>query len=271
MDGFYIGNIVGSSYAHEFELLNMQIKEFELFTERSNYSDDTILTFATIDWLLHTNHTSKEMIDILKSYYERFPDKSPTIYGKDYVNWILSDSNDFNTSSSNGGAMRASVIGWYAQDINELKELIDTSISPTHNTFEAKLGAEIVALSVFFMKNGRSKDELKNYLDYTYDYYLDQKLLLLRNSYEFTNDTKETVRPAIIAFLESTSFEDALRNAVSLGGDSDTIANITCSIAGAYYQDIPNSILEKAKSYLPEEFVELLNEFKKKVVKGSAL
>ena len=266
MDGFYIGNIVGSSYSHEFELLNEQTKQFELFTERSNYSDDTILTFATIDWLLHTNHTSQEMIDILRKYYKKYPDRNPTIYGKDYVNWILSKTNEFKISSSNSGAMRASVIGWYAKDINDIKELVDNAISPTHNTYEAKLGAEVVALSVFFIRNGRSKDELKNYLDYTYDYYLDQRLDLLRNASEFTNDTKETVRPAIIAFLESTSFEDALRNAVSLGGDSDTIANITCSIAGAYYKDIPNSIVDKAKSYLPKEFVKLLEEFKQKVV-----
>lgn len=264
MDGFYIGNIVGSSYSHEFELLNEQTKEFELFTERSNYSDDTILTFATMDWLLYSNHSSQEMIDILRRYYKNYPDRNPTIYGKDYVNWILSNSNEFKSSSSNSGAMRSSVIGWYAKDIEEIKELVDKSISVTHNTYEAKLGAEVVALSVFLMKNGRSKEELKNYLDYTYDYYLDQKLALLRNSYEFTNDTKETVRPAIIAFLESTSFEDALRNAVSLGGDSDTIANITCSIAGAYYKDIPNSLIDKSKAYLPEEFVVLLEKFKKR-------
>ena len=75
MDGFYIGNIVGSSYSHEFELLNEQIKDFELFTERSHYSDDTILTFATIDWLLHTNRTSQEMIDILRKYYKKYPDR----------------------------------------------------------------------------------------------------------------------------------------------------------------------------------------------------
>ena len=271
MDGFYIGNIVGSSYSHEFELLNLQTKDFELFTDRSCYSDDTILTFATIDWLLHTNHTSQEMLDILKDFYNKYPDRNPTIYGKDYVNWILSGAKEFNTSSSNAGAMRSSVIGWFANDVNELKELVDKAISPTHNTYEAKVSAEVVALSVFFMKNGRSKDELKNYLDFTYDYYLDQKLALLRNSYEYTNDAKETVRPALIAFLESTSFEDALRNAVSLGGDSDTIANITCSIAGAYYKDIPNLIVDKAKAYLPNEFVVLLNEFKKNVTKGSAL
>ena len=266
MDGFYIGNIVGSSYAHEFELLNQQTKEFDLFTDRSKYSDDTVLTVATIDWLLHTNHTSEEMIYILKEYYKKFPDKNPTIYGKDYVNWILSDCKQYNRSSSNSGAMRASVIGWYCKDIDEIKDLINKAISPTHNTYEAKLGAEVVAISVFLMKNGRSKDELKNYLDYTYDYYLDQKLVLLRNSYEFTNDTKETVRPALIAFLESTSFEDALRNAVSLGGDSDTIANITCSIAEAYYKDIPSSLVDKAKSYLPKEFVVLIDEFKKNVI-----
>lgn len=266
MNGFYIGNIIGSSYSHEFELLNEQIKDFDLFTERSDYSDDTILTFATIDWLLNTKHSSEEMINILKKFYKDFPDRSPTIYGKDYVNWILSNSKEFNTSSSNGGAMRASVIGWYAKDIDELKDLVDKAISPTHNTYEAKVGAEVVALSVFFMKNGRSKDELKNYLDYTYDYYLDQKIELLRNSYEFTNDTKETVRPAIIAFLQSESFEDALRNAVSLGGDSDTIANITCSIAEAYYKDIPEDILSKAKSYLPKKFINLLEKFKKSLV-----
>lgn len=262
MNGFYIGNIVGSSYSHQYEKLNEQIKDFELFTERSSYSDDTILTFATIDWLLHTNHTSEEMISILKDYYQRYPDKEPTIYGKDYVNWISSNPSDFKKSSSNSGAMRASVIGWYSNSLEQIKDLVDKAISPTHDSFEAKLGAEVVAICVFMMKNNRSKEELKNYIDYTYDYYLDQKLVLLRNSYEFTNDTKETVRPAIIAFLESTSFEDALRNAVSLGGDCDTIANITCSIAEAYYKDIPNSIVEKAKAYLPEEFVELLKELK---------
>lgn len=266
MDGFYIGNIVGSSYSHEFEMLNEQTKDFELFTNRSFYSDDTILTFATIDWLLHTNHSSKEMIKVLKKYYERFPDKSPTIYGKDYVNWITSNPKSFKKSWSNGGAMRASVIGWFAKDIEQLKELVDKAISPTHDTIEAKLSAEVVALSVYLMRNGRSKEELKNYLDYTYDYYLDQKLDLLRNSYEFTNDCKETVRPALIAFLQSTSFEDALRNAISLGGDSDTIANITCSIAQAYYKDIPENILLKARSYLPQEFIELLNEFKTSVM-----
>lgn len=261
MNGFYIGNIVGSSYSHEYEKLNNQTKDFELFTDRSSYSDDTILTFATIDWLLHTKHTSAEMIDILKDYYKRYPDKESTMYGKDYVNWILSDPSEFKKSTSNSGAMRASVIGWYASSIDEIKDLVDKAISPTHDTLEARLGAEVVAISVFSMKTGRSKEELKKYLDYTYDYYLDQKLALLRNSYEFTNDTKETVRPAIIAFLESTSFEDALRNAVSLGGDCDTIANITCSIAEAYYKDIPSSILDKCKSYLPEEFVVLIKEF----------
>ena len=262
MDGFYIGNIVGSSYSHEFEKLNEQTKEFELFTERSTFTDDTILTFATIDWLLHTNHSSQEMIDVLRRYYKKFPDKEPTIYGKDYVNWILSNSYDFKKSWSNTGAMRASVIGWYGNSLDEIKDLVNKAISPTNDTLEARLGAEVVAICVFMMKNNRSKEELKNYIDYTYDYYLDQKLVLLRNSYEFTNDTKETVRTAIIAFLESSSLEDALRNAVSLGGDCDTIANITCSIAEAYYKDIPNSILDKARSYLPDEFVGLLNELK---------
>ena len=113
------------------------------------------------------------------------------------------------------------------------------------------------------MKNGRTKDELKTYLDLNYDYYLNQKLALLRNSYEFTNNAKETVRPALIAFLESKDFEDAIRNAVSLGGDSDTIACITGAIAGVYYKDIPNSILEKATSYLPKEFVMLIDEIEK--------
>ena len=262
MNGFYIGNIVGSSYSHQFEKLNNQTKEFELFTDRSNYSDDTILTFATIDWLLHSNHSSQDMIKILKSYYEKFPDREPTIYGKDYVNWISSNTSDFKKSWTNSGAVRSSVIGWYSNSLEEIKDLVDKAISPTHNTLEAKLGAEVVAICVFMMKNNRSKEELKKYIDYTYDYYLDQKLVLLRNSYEFTNDTKETVRPAIIAFLESTSFEDALRNAVSLGGDCDTIATITCAIAEAYYKDIPDSLLSKAKAYLPKEFVELLNELK---------
>ena len=95
MDGFYVGDIIGNSYTHENEKYNLKTKDFELFTNRSKYSDDTILSFATIYWLLYTNHEPNEMIDVLKKFYKKYPDKNPTIYGEPYVNWITNTKNEY--------------------------------------------------------------------------------------------------------------------------------------------------------------------------------
>lgn len=170
MDGFYVGDIIGNSYTHENEKYNLKTKDFELFTNRSKFSDDTILSFATIYWLLHTHHESTEMITVLKKFYEEYPDKIPTIYGESFVNWVTNVNDEYRKSSGNGGAMRSAVIGWYAKDIEELKELVYKAIMPTHNEEGAIKASEIVAISIFLFKNNYTKEAVLNYIEGNYNY-----------------------------------------------------------------------------------------------------
>ena len=261
MDGFYAGDIIGNSYTHENESFNKKTKDFELFTDRSKFSDDTILSFATIEWLLKTNRTKQDMIDIIKKYYKLFPDKSPTIYGEAFSKWAEEGCLYFRESCGNGGAMRCSPIGWYADSLKQIDELIENGISPTHNTESGKLGAKIVCYAIFYLKNKATKDEMKNLISTQFDINLDEDLDEYRKNYTYTSSPVETVRPALISFLNSKDFEDAIRNAVSFGGDTDTITTICSSISEAFYEDIPKNILYKAKSYLPEMFLKLLDDF----------
>lgn len=261
MDGFYIGDIIGNSYTHENEKYNLKVKDFELFTNRSKFSDDTILSFATMQWLLKTNHTSEDMLKIIKEYYKDFPDKNPTIYGPAFAEWAKEGCKYFRESYGNGGAMRCSPIGWYANSIEDIDNLILQGISPTHNTDSGRLGARIVCYTIFYLRNGNTKQKVKKLISQIFNIDLNEDIDKYRSRYVYTSDAVETVRPAIISFLNSTDFEDAIRNAVSFGGDTDTITTICSSISEAYYKSITKTIKEKAKSYLPEKFIKLLDEF----------
>lgn len=263
MNGFYIGDIIGNSYAHENESFNEKTKEFPLFTNRSKFSDDTILTFATIDWLLKKEHTSQAMLKIIKKFYSKFPDTKPTIYGREFAKWIETNPKQSRVSSGNGGVMRVSPIGWYATTIEEIKELVDKAISPTHNSDEAKEAAEVCAISIFMFRNNIAKKTFIKYMKDNYKYDLNESIDKLREEYKYTTDAKETLRPALISVLQSENFEDAIRNAVSLGGDTDTITSICASLAEAYYQEVPTSLVKEAKSYLPKYFKDLVGRFKR--------
>jgi len=265
MDGFYVGDIIGNSYTHENEKFNKKTKQFDLFTERSKFSDDTILSFATIEWLLKTDHSSKEMLNIIKEYYKMFPDKKPTIYGLEFAKWAEKGCLKFRVSSGNGGAMRCSPIAWYSKSVDEIDDLITKGISPTHNTNSGRLGARIVCYIIFYLKNGKTLEETKKLISKQFDINLDQDIDEYRKNYTYTSDAIETVRPAIISLLNSTSYEDSIRNAVSFGGDTDTITTICSAISEAYYKEIPIEIKNKCKSFLPDKFLNLLDLFNKNI------
>lgn len=261
MDGFYVGDIIGNSYTHENESFNKKTKNFELFTERSKFSDDTILSFATIEWLLKTNHSSEEMLNIIKEYYKIFPDREPTIYGPAFAKWAEEGCLYFRESHCNGGAMRCSPIAWYAESIDEIEDLIMKGISPTHNTDSGRLGARIVCYTIFYLKNGKTLNEVKELIGKKFNLDLEQNIDKYRDAYTYTDDAVETVRPALISLLNSTNYEDAIRNAVSFGGDTDTITTICSAISEAFYKEIPADIKNKSKSFLPEKFTTLLDAF----------
>lgn len=258
MIGAIIGDIVGSVY----ERHNIKTKNFPLFRNDCFFTDDTVMTCAVAEALMNGGEKD-DFIDAMKKYGRMYPDAG---YGGRFGAWLNSDSREPYNSWGNGSAMRVSPVGFFVEpswDITSTACSVSTyamrSAEVTHNHPEGVRGAQAVADSIMFMRYGKSgnvetrerKSELKQFISEKHGYDLSKTLDEIRPSYRFNESCQDTVPQAIIAFLESIDFEDAIRNAISLGGDSDTLAAITGSIAEAAY-DIPQWIKDKAWSYLDE-------------------
>ena len=284
MYGAYIGDIVGSIY--EFD--NIKTKDFPLFSDRCDYTDDSVLSAAVASALLKAyeerRHGQKttlcELLTLeLQQFGHRYP--APTgAYGGMFHQWLRSEHPEPYNSCGNGSAMRASACGILAVTLNEAIALGRASASVTHDHPEGMKGAEALAAAVFLAKSGSKKDEIsafirKNY--YQIDFILDE----LRPVYRFEGTCQKTVPQALQAFFESESFEDALRNVISIGGDSDTAGAICCAVAWMYYavqavgydgwckralpQDM-EEIKSRAEAYLPAEFIEIDTALRKAAV-----
>ncbi|MBQ4556663.1 MAG: ADP-ribosylglycohydrolase family protein [Clostridia bacterium] len=275
MYGAIIGDIVGSKY----EFNNIKTKEFPFLSDGCSYTDDTIMTIAVARALMNANgkHTEfyNTLIEEMKTLGRKYPHPQGG-YGGRFEQWILSNNPSPYNSFGNGSAMRVSPCAIYAVELQEALELAEISASVTHNHPEGIKGAKATAAAIFMAKTCKSKDEIRKYISDKF-YPLDKTVDEIRKSYEFNETCQDTVPQAIIAFLESESFEDAIRNAVSLGGDTDTLAAITGSIAWVYYSKedcdsgkfnfpIDLSHIETINSILPSEFVDTLNEFEKRCV-----
>lgn len=268
MLGAIIGDIVGSIY--EFD--NIKTKDFDLFSNEMFFTDDTVMTIAVANAIMEGGK-SQYYLEYMKMWGLRYFDKS---YGSSFRKWLtlkLEESKPYN-SWGNGSAMRVSPCGWVAkldisieEGIKQTEDLAKMSAEVTHNHPEGIKGAQATAVSIFYMRHGKSKNAvneykeiLKNEIEKRYDYNLNFTLDSIRPFYEFDESCQGTVPQAIVAFLESADFEDAIRNAISIGGDSDTLAAITGSIAEAAY-GIPNEIKEKGISYLDSEIKEVYNKW----------
>lgn len=270
MLGAIIGDIVGS----RFEFNNHRSKEFELFTEDCFVTDDSIMTLAVAKGIMEADKIRaltngvydhgfhNQLIVQTVKYMLQIGRKYPHCgYGGMFHKWIFSDNPKPYNSFGNGGAMRVSPVGFFAQDEYELKEIAETVTAITHNHIEGIKGATATAVAIYMAKNGALIKEIRERIIKEF-YPLDFKIDDIRNTYQFNETSQETVPQAIKCFLESTSFEDAIRIAISLGGDSDTIGAITGSIAEAYY-GIPENIKEKALGYLNKELLGIYNEWNK--------
>lgn len=264
MLGAIIGDIVGSAY----EFNPTKSINFQLFTEESNYTDDTIMTMAIYDWYKSDpwNHKTIEscMVRMANSY------KCPKGgYGGRFRQWLFhpeelppyDGSRHPYKSWGNGSAMRVSCIGWLKNSMEDVEELAKITAEVTHNHPEGIKGAQATAVAIFMARQGMSKDEIRNVIEQRYGYNLHRTCDEIRPTYKFDESCQGTVPEAIVAFLESTDFESAIRLAVSLGGDSDTLACITGGIAEAFYNYIPEWIKEEAMKRLPDHFKKLLEEF----------
>lgn len=254
MIGAIIGDIVGSIY--EFD--NIKTKKFELFDHNCMFTDDTAMTLAIGKALIEYDGGEDFKCALIRNMHKigrLYPDLG---YGGHFLRWLEDEDTEPYYSCGNGSAMRVSAIGWYANSLTEVEELAKITAEITHNHPEGIKGAQAVASAIFLARSGKSKDEIKQLIEDKY-YLLNFTLDVIRPNYTYEIICQKSVPQAIQAFLESTDFEDAIRNAISIGGDSDTIAAITGSIAEAYY-GVPQDIKETALSFLDEELLDIYEE-----------
>jgi ADP-ribosylglycohydrolase len=251
MLGAIVGDIVGSIY----EFNNHRSKDFPLFGEGCDFTDDTVLTVAVADCLMSEgNHA-----EYIKSYARKYTGRG---YGGRFAQWIESDSMEPYNSWGNGSAMRVSPVGFYFDNLQRVSFEAKRSAEVTHNHPEGIKGAQATAAAIILARKGQDKELIKTHISKLFNYDLNRTLDQIRPVYQFNESCQETVPEAIIAFLESTDFEDAIRNAISLGGDSDTLACITGGIAEAFYGGVPKDIAAKALSYLDPDLREVVEEFR---------
>lgn len=245
--GAVTGDIIGSVY----EWNRIKTKDFPLFHKGCEFTDDSVLTFAVADALLNDKDYSLKVWE----YSRRYPSAG---YGGNFKKWMVDHERQAYNSFGNGSAMRVSAVGFLCHNLEDVLREAKASAVITHNHPEGIKGAQATAAAIFLARNGNSKVEIKDMLQNTFEYDLNFSLDEIRPSYRFNEICQDTVPQAIVAFLESSDYEDAIRNAISLGGDSDTLACITGGIAAAYYGGIPEEIRIYACGLLTEEFLELL-------------
>lgn len=246
MYGAIIGDIAGSKY----EFLGYKKYPKTILDQDCFFTDDTVMTMAVADALLN----NKDMGVTIKEYGLKYPGRG---YGGKFQSWLNSNDLVPYFSFGNGSAMRVSAAAWL--NITMLEAMRDATASAivTHNHPEGIRGAQATAACIYLARMNASKDEIKNHIEYTFKYDLGYTLDEIRPSYRFNEICQDTVPQAIMAFLESEDFEDAIKLSISLGGDADTLAAITGSIAEAYY-GIPDELIKKAKTFIPQAFVDIL-------------
>lgn len=250
MLGAIAGDIIGSRYEHN----NIHSKEFPLFDEHCRFTDDTVHTVALADALL----SGRPYAALLKEYFRAYPDAG---YGARFRQWADGPSLEPYGSFGNGSAMRVNPVGWYFGDIATVLDEAQKSAEVTHDHPEGIKGARAVAAAIFLARQQTDKAFICRYIEKHFDYDLGRRLDAIRPSYHFDVSCQGSVPEAIIAFLESTDYEDAVRNAISLGGDSDTLACIAGSIAEAYYGGVPPAIAEKVWAYLDDRLAGVTRRF----------
>ena len=257
MLGAIIGDVVGS----RFEFNNIKSKSFKLVDKDSVFTDDTVLTIAVMDWLLHAEIKSSETgTEYLQKWARKYPNAG---YGIMFSNWKDSENPKPYNSYGNGSAMRVSGVGWVSDDCMETKSLSDIISGVTHNHFEGLKGAFVTMRLVQMARTGYSKKEMKGFAGKFYDLELDYDELVANYKCE-APICQTTVPQAIYCFLISNSFEDCLRTTISIGGDCDTTAAISCAIAEAFYGYIPEELVQQVRDKLTPEMLEVVDEFKER-------
>ena len=266
MYGAILGDMIGSPY--EFDSNNIKTKDFELFSERSEYTDDSVMTIAVAEGLMNCGTDADEetmkkaIVAAMKKYGGRYPFAG---YGAKFSMWLHEEEPKPYNSYGNGSAMRVSPAAWLCQDdLRQMLRVSAVTAEVSHNHPEGIKGAQAAASVIFMAIHGVSKEEIKETVAKTFGYDLNRTCDMIRPDYHHVESCQQTVPEAIIAFLEGDSFEDVIRNAVSLGGDSDTLACIAGSMAEAFY-GVPENLKQEARDRLPDDLRSVLDRFDKKL------
>ena len=234
-----------------------------MFSKRSTYTDDTVMTVAVAEVFLDDNLSMDEdeirqrLVESLHKYGKLFPDAG---YGGRFGMWLFLDGTEPYNSWGNGSAMRVSSVAWLFDDLGLVRLMARLSAEVTHNHPEGIKGAEATASAIFLARTGNSKDEIKTYIENHFGYDLSRTCDEIRPDYHHVESCQETVPEAITAFLEGESFEDVIRTAVSLGGDCDTLTCIAGGIAEGFY-GVPEDLKQECRNRLPKELLDVLNKF----------
>jgi ADP-ribosylglycohydrolase len=248
--GAIAGDVIGSVY----EFAGQKKYDFPLFRKDSKITDDSVLTIAVADAILK----KRSYLDCIREYALAYPHSG---YGGYFRKWMHADDPQPYNSFGNGSAMRVSAVGWAFDTLEDVLSEAERSAAVTHNHPEGIKGAQGTALCIYLARMGGSREEIKQEVQARFGYDLERTLDEIRPSYTFNEICQQTVPEAIIAFLESQDYEDAVRKAISLGGDADTLAAITGSIAEAYYGGVPVEIVEEVMKRLPAELKSVVDEF----------
>lgn len=255
--GAIAGDIIGSIY----EFNSTKDYDFKLFDSRMSYTDDSLMTIAVADWILHARPLKNDaLVTIMRSYGSSFPLPMGG-YGGGFKKWLMSERPMPYNSWGNGSAMRVSPCGYAFTSLEKSLFAAKSSSSITHNHPEGIKGAQAVTSAIYLARTGKDKREIKSYIENTFHYDLNRSCDDIRPAYKFDSSCQGSVPHSILSFLDSMNYEDAIRLSISLGGDADTMGAITGSIAAAYYKEIPDDIYSFAIEKLPECLRTVVLEF----------
>ena len=264
MIGAILGDIIGSPY--EFDRGN-KTKDFPLFSRRSGFTDDTVMTLAVAQGFLDAGLEADDetvrqnMVRSMRELADRYPHAG---YGGRFRRWLTDPDPQPYSSWGNGSAMRVSSAAWLFHDLDSVLRTARLSAEVTHNHPEGVKGAQATAAAIFLARTGHDKAEIKRYIEGTFQYDLSRTCDEIRPAYRHVESCQETVPEAITTFLEGEDFEDVIRTAVSLGGDCDTLTAIAGSIAEGFY-GVPEELVDECLSRLPDDLREILERFQKAI------
>ena len=268
-----LGAIIGDTVGSHYEFHNTKDYNFEMFADRSSYTDDSVMTMAVAHWLLSDPQQSYQGLeDAMVEFGEKFPCPMGD-YGGLFYQWLFAPEGEWRDcgtpyesltgrrpygSWGNGSAMRVSAVGWFFDSLEKTLE-------------EGIKGAQATVAAIYLARTGKTKEEIREYISSQFGYDLQKSWEYWHPIYRWESSCQGTVPQAIIAFLDSDSFEDAIRKAVSLGGDSDTLACITGGIAEAYYKEIPAYMVDRTTEQFPEVFNKILSALRKRTPYGELI